>query len=58
MLITITFIFVFLVAVNFLLLAVSCNRTTKRKTQNQPTVIANPKLSTEDISGQLAPTGS
>ena len=58
MLITITFTLVFLVAVNFLLLALSCNKTTKRKPQSKPTVIVNPKLSTKEVSGQLAPTGS
>ncbi len=61
MLLTITFVLSFLVAVNFLLLLFSCNKTVKEassKTENRPTftVTKNRVISAE--STHLAPTGS
>jgi hypothetical protein len=60
MLTTITLIFSFLVALNFLLLKYSCNKTIQRKStekslviEKRPTVVTTPQLS-----NQLARTGS
>ena len=60
MLISITLIFSFLVALNFLLLKFSCNKTIQRKStekhlviEKRPTVVTTPQLS-----NQLARTGS
>lgn len=59
MIISITLIIASLVAVNFLLLVFSCNKTSKKEVteiisyKKQPTLVAN-QLETR----QLAPTGS
>ena len=59
MLYMITIILSILVAINFLLLRFSCNKTTKRETLNKPFVIKKPSLpTTPQASSQLAPTGS
>ena len=52
-----------LVALNFVLLTFSCNKTTKRlKTKEQPFIIKKPKMSSlttkKSVATQLAPTGS
>ena len=61
MLLTITIILSFLVAVNFILLIFSCNKTTKRanqKTENRPTFIVSKNIGVSSDSAQLAATGS
>ncbi len=58
MLLTFTLIISFLVAVNFLLLAFSCNKTTKKKESKKPVVLRERYTTTKQVSGQLAPTGS
>ncbi len=61
MIITITLALSFLVALNFLLLIFSCNKTTKRVSKEQPLVIksVSPKIRTEKLTvSHLAPTGS
>lgn len=60
MLLTITLILSFLVAVNFLLLIFSCNKTTKRVEvkETKPTLIIKTTTTSQQASSQLAPTGS
>ena len=60
MLTTITLIFSFLVALNFLLLKFSSNKTTQRKSTEKPLVIEKRPgvITTPQLSNQLAPTGS
>ncbi|MFT5847539.1 hypothetical protein [Psychroserpens sp.] len=61
MMITITLILSSLVALNFVLLIVSCNKTTKKTTQKQPTLIktTTKKVRPERLAtNHLAPTGS
>lgn len=61
MIITITLILTSLVALNFLLLIFSCNKTTKREKYEQPYIVreSKPTVSTTKlVSRQLAPTGS
>jgi len=63
MLLTITLILSFLVAVNFLLLIFSCNKSPKKAQNKKPHIIrakkTNPTLVSNQLqSGQLAPTGS
>ena len=63
MIITITLILSFLVAVNFLLLIFSCNKTSKKVENKKPRVIRAKKptstlVSNQLQSGQRAPTGS
>ncbi len=61
MILTITLIFSFLVAINFLLLIFSCNKSAKQIKSNKPRVIRNlrPTISTTQLqTGQLAATGS
>lgn len=60
MLSTITMIITSLVAINFLLLFCSCNRTTRRanKIENKPTIIIHTEITKQSASAQLAPTGS
>ena len=60
MLLTITLILSFLVAVNFLLLFFSCNKPTRRTdtVQKQTTIIIKPETTTQQAVSQLAPTGS
>lgn len=61
MILTITLVVTFLVALNFILLFTSCNKTPKTNTpkksyvvKNDNTMIVTKKL----VSDQLAPTGS
>lgn len=61
MLLTITLILGFLVAINFLLLAFSCNKSTKKVNNKRPQIIRNenPTLVTNQLqTNQLAATGS
>jgi len=60
MITTITIILVGLIALNFLLLKFSCNKTTQVKEVVKPYKIkANlPATTTPQLSDQLAPTGS
>lgn len=59
MLTTITFTLIFLVAINFILLAFSCNKTVKRKKiENRPSIIRQARPANEQVVTQLAPTGS
>ena len=60
MLLTITIIISSLVALNFLLLFFSCNKTSRRTdtVQNTPTIIIKPEITKQQVSTQLAPTGS
>lgn len=61
MIITITLALSFLVAINFLLLIFSCNKTTKKASIEQPLVIksVSTKIRTEQLTvSHLAPTGS
>ena len=62
----ITIILSTLVAINFLLLKFSCNKTAKKKVSEKPFIIKKPSLkvqtaptiTTQHASGQLAATGS
>ncbi|PWK19844.1 hypothetical protein LX78_01194 [Xanthomarina spongicola] len=60
MLLTITFILSFLVAINFLLLFFSCNKTTKRTgiKETKPTLIIKNNPTKQEVPTHLAPTGS
>ena len=60
MLSTITIILSVLVALNFLLLKVSCNKTTQIKNTEKPLIIKRKPtvIATQPLSTQLAPTGS
>ena len=61
MLITITLILSFLVALNFILLVFSCNKTSKKIEPIKPRVIINEEpilVSTQLQTHQLAATGS
>ncbi len=61
MILTITIILTFLVALNFILLFTSCNKTTKKKSLEKPYVNITEKslaITNQSESGQLAPTGS
>ena len=62
MITTITLILSFLVAVNFLLLIFSCNKTTKKEPTLKPHIVKKPKrvtvVSSQLASTHLAPTGS
>ena len=60
MLSTITIVLSVLVALNFLLLKVSCNKTTQIKSTERPLVIKTKTtvITTPQLSKQLAPTGS
>ena len=61
MLLTITLTLSFLVALNFLLLIFSCNKTTKRKPaaiESKPTFIVKKNTTKPQPVVQLAPTGS
>lgn len=62
MIMIITFTLTFLVIVNFLLLAFSCNKTTKKEVVEKPYVIKEERKrtvpTTQLASNQLAPTGS
>jgi len=59
MLLIITCIVVFLVAINFFLLAFSCNKTSKRdRSIDKSKIIINTRSSKKPASSHLAPTGS
>lgn len=63
MILTITLILAFLVAVNFLLLVFSCNKTSKKEENIKPRIIRAEKPTPKLVSSQsqltrLAPTGS
>lgn len=61
MIMTITYVLTFLVALNFILLFTSCNKTPKKKSSIKPQVIKNDNtliVTKELVSDQLAPTGS
>lgn len=61
MLLTITLILSFLVAMNFLLLIISCNKSTKKVNNKKPQIIRNEKptlVTTQLQTAQLAATGS
>lgn len=59
MIITITLIITSLVALNFLLLAFSCNKTTKKEIDKiQPAQKSMPLITTQLEAHQLAATGS
>jgi hypothetical protein len=62
MIITITLILSFLVALNFLLLIFSCNRHSKVKKLSEKGILSKPKeisVPTKELAtAQLAPTGS
>lgn len=61
MILTITLILAFLVAVNFFLLFFSCNKTTKKEAPEriQTIKVSKPAMTTTQLpSTQLAPTGS
>lgn len=49
-----------LVAINFILLIFSCNKSTRRveKIEKKPTLIIHSEITTQSVSTQLAPTGS
>jgi len=61
MIMTITLIITFLVALNFILLFTSCNKTTKRPISEKPQILKkeSPATVTKQLpSAHLAPTGS
>ena len=61
MIMIITLTLSILVAINFLLLMFSCNKSTKKVSAEKPTVIKKPQvvMSTQKLATtQLAPTGS
>ncbi|RKE95406.1 hypothetical protein BXY80_1593 [Ichthyenterobacterium magnum] len=61
MILTITLIISFLIVVNFLLLIFSCNKSTRKSTNQTPQIVKKkqPKVVTNQLaSSQLAPTGS
>lgn len=58
MILTITLVLSILVAINFLLLAFSCNKTTKKIVTEEKAIIKPIKTTKEVPSSQLAPTGS
>lgn len=61
MILTITLIITSLVALNFLLLIFSCNKTTKKEASIHPYIVRKAKptlVTTQLVSHQLAPTGS
>lgn len=56
MILTITIVLFILVGFNFLLLLISCNKTTKREIRKEKIVKDSPTI--QHASNQLAPTGS
>ena len=59
MLLIISFSLIFLVAINFILLAFSCNKTTKRlKVLDKNKRIVSVRPTKQEALSQLAPTGS
>lgn len=58
MILTITIILSILVSINFMLLAFSCNKTTKREIKQENIRTINPKTTIQQAPNRLAPTGS
>ena len=59
MLITITLTLTILVAINFILLFFSCNKTVKKKSSiDKTSVVHQTRVSKKPVVNQLAPTGS
>ena len=61
MIMTITYVLSFLVALNFILIFVSCNKTPKNKAIKKPPIIKKEKsliITKKLVSDQLDPTGS
>lgn len=59
MLLIITFLVVFLIAINFILLVFSCNKTTKnKKPLDKNKGVVNVRSTKSEVESQLAPTGS
>ena len=58
MILKITIAVAVLIAINFLLLIFSCNKTTKRKPAKEKVQAIRPTHSLQHTSNQLAPTGS
>ena len=61
MIMTITYVLIFLVALNFILLFTSCNETPKKETTKKPHIIKSENtliITKKLVSDQLAPTGS
>lgn len=58
MIYTITLSIVFLVALNFLLLKFSCNKTKKNNKVDSKPIILQTKVTKLQVSEELAPTGS
>lgn len=61
MIMTITYVLAFLVALNFILLFTSCNKIIKKKTSKKTFIVKNEttKVVTKQLAPtQLAPTGS
>lgn len=58
MIYTITISLLVLIAINFLLLRFSCNKTNKRTKANNRPIILSTKVTSLPASEKLAPTGS
>lgn len=59
MLLIITFLVVFLIAINFILLLFSCNKTTKnKKSLDKNKGVVSVRHTKPEVANQLAPTGS
>lgn len=61
MIMTITLTLIFLIALNFILLFTSCNKTPKENVLKNPQIIKNHKqmaTTKQLVANQLAPTGS
>ena len=60
MILMITFILSVLVAINFILLRFSCNKTTRKAESRKPFVVGKPasRLTSQSATHPLAPTGS
>jgi hypothetical protein len=58
MIMTITLILTFLVAINFLLLIFSSNKIVKKKPTKLPFILRQKQITTRQLSNRLAPTGS
>ncbi len=58
MIYTITISLLVLIAINFLLLRFSCNKTNKKAKVNNKPIILSTKVTSLPVSEKLAPTGS
>ena len=58
MIYTITISISILIAINFLLLKFSCNKTTGKQKENKQTVVLSERITNVSESQELAPTGS